>query len=105
MDRIRGDRDKREAYIRTLERARDSATRAFEDVNTLIHCSPSKYADIQFPLFKLLADRDRERLATFSHKTPKRDPSVDRLSSALDAEKKVRELAEVNVVSILFPSP
>ncbi|GAA5937074.1 myosin 1 [Sporobolomyces koalae] len=75
MDRIRGDRDKREAYIRTLERARDSATRAFED---------------------LLADRDRERLATFSHKAPK-DPSIDRLSSALDAEKKVRELAEVNV--------
>ena len=33
MDRIRGDRDKREAYIRTLERARDSATRAFEDVS------------------------------------------------------------------------
>lgn len=35
MDRIRGDRDKREAYIRTLERARDSATRAFEDVSSL----------------------------------------------------------------------
>ncbi|GAA5913385.1 myosin 1 [Sporobolomyces salmoneus] len=78
MDRIRGDRDKREAYIRTLERARDSATRAFED---------------------LMADRDRERLATFSHKTPK-DPSVDRLSSALAAEKKVRELAEVNVTRL-----
>ncbi|GAA6010825.1 hypothetical protein JCM11491_004550 [Sporobolomyces phaffii] len=78
MDRIRGDRDKREAYIRTLERARDSATRAFED---------------------LLADRDRERLATFSHKTP-RDPSLDRMSSALEAEKKVRELAEVNVTRL-----
>ncbi|GAA5978241.1 hypothetical protein JCM5350_002237 [Sporobolomyces pararoseus] len=79
MDRIRGDRDKREAYIRTLERARDSATRAFED---------------------LLADRDRERLNSFSHnKTPK-DPSVDRLASALEAEKKVRELAEVNVTRL-----
>lgn len=44
MDRIRGDRDKREAYIRTLERARDSATRAFEDVSLVFLVSSLDYS-------------------------------------------------------------
>ncbi|GAA5835394.1 hypothetical protein JCM11251_005222 [Rhodosporidiobolus azoricus] len=75
MDRIRGDRDKREAYVRTLERARTALTQSLED---------------------LQHEREAERRAAFVNKTPK-DPTVDRLNDELAGEKKVRELAELNV--------
>ncbi|GAA6039634.1 hypothetical protein JCM8097_002228 [Rhodosporidiobolus ruineniae] len=78
MDRIRADRDKREAYVRTLERARNSLTQSLED---------------------LQHEREAERRAAFSNKTPK-DPTVGRLTEALESEKKVRELAEVNVTRL-----
>lgn len=32
MDRMRADRDKRDAYVRTLERARATLTQSLEDV-------------------------------------------------------------------------
>lgn len=34
MDRIRADRDKRDAYVRTLEHARTALTRSLEDVRS-----------------------------------------------------------------------
>ncbi|GAA5911310.1 hypothetical protein JCM6882_002344 [Rhodosporidiobolus microsporus] len=75
MDRIRGERDKREAYVRTLERARNALTQSLED---------------------LQHEREAERRAAFVNKTPK-DPTIDRLGDELAGEKKVRELAELNV--------
>ncbi|GAA6020125.1 hypothetical protein JCM10207_006264 [Rhodosporidiobolus poonsookiae] len=75
MDRIRGDRDKREAYVRTLERQRTTLTQTLEDMQH---------------------EREAERRAAFVNKTPK-DPTIGRLNEALESEKKVRELAELNV--------
>ncbi|GAA6054961.1 hypothetical protein NBRC10513_006274 [Rhodotorula toruloides] len=75
MDRMRADRDKRDAYVRTLERARTALTQSLED---------------------LQHEREAERRAAFANRAPK-DPTVDRLNDALASEKKVRELAELNV--------
>lgn len=35
MDRMRADRDQRDAYVRTLERQRASLTQSLEDVRSL----------------------------------------------------------------------
>ncbi|GAA5943506.1 hypothetical protein JCM10213_005510 [Rhodosporidiobolus nylandii] len=78
IERIRGERDKRDAYIRTLEKARNSLTQSLED---------------------LQHEREAERRAAFTTKTPK-DPTIGRLSDELAGEKKVRELAELNVTRL-----
>ncbi|GJN88159.1 hypothetical protein Rhopal_001124-T1 [Rhodotorula paludigena] len=75
MDRMRGERDKRDAYVRTLERARTALTQSLED---------------------LQHEREAERRAAFTKKTP-RDTTAERLAEELASERKVRELAEVNV--------
>ncbi|GAA5863922.1 hypothetical protein JCM8547_005281 [Rhodosporidiobolus lusitaniae] len=75
IDRVRGERDNREAYVRTLERAKTALTQSLED---------------------LQHEREAERRAAFVNKAPK-DPSIGRLSDELESEKKVRELAELNV--------
>jgi hypothetical protein len=106
MDRIRGDRDKREAYVRTLERARTALTQSLEDVRPTFHFSPFPLLTLTV-LVQLQHEREAERRAAFANKTPK-DPTLDRLGEALSSEKKVRELAELNVVRPPlppFPSP
>ncbi|GAA5914151.1 hypothetical protein JCM8208_003920 [Rhodotorula glutinis] len=75
MDRIRADRDKRDAYVRTLERARAALTLSVEDYQHQL---------------------EAERRAAFA-KQPVRDTTPDRLRDELASEKKVRELAELNV--------
>lgn len=45
MDRMRADRDKRDAYVRTLERARATLTQSLEDVRSS-NCSR------QLPLYR-----------------------------------------------------
>ncbi|TKA57102.1 hypothetical protein B0A53_01058 [Rhodotorula sp. CCFEE 5036] len=78
MDRMRADRDKRDAYVRTLERARATLTQSLED---------------------LQHEREAERVAAFAKRPPK-DSSADQLLNALNGEKKVRELAELNVAEV-----
>ncbi|KPV77242.1 uncharacterized protein RHOBADRAFT_42456 [Rhodotorula graminis WP1] len=75
MDRIRADRDKRDAYVRTLERARAALTLSVEDYQHQL---------------------EAERRAAFAKQVP-RDTTPDRLRDELASEKKVRELAELNV--------
>ncbi|GAA5823829.1 hypothetical protein JCM3770_003016, partial [Rhodotorula araucariae] len=75
MDRIRADRDKRDAYVKTLERARTALTRSLEDLQHQL---------------------EAERRAAFAKQTP-RDTTPNRLREELASEKKVRELAELNV--------
>ncbi|GAA5956438.1 hypothetical protein JCM21900_005330 [Sporobolomyces salmonicolor] len=75
MERIRADRETRDAYVRTLERARTALTQSLEDMQH---------------------EREAERRAAFANKAPK-DPNLDRLAEELASEKRVRELAEVNV--------
>ncbi|GAA5854033.1 hypothetical protein JCM9279_003771 [Rhodotorula babjevae] len=75
MDRIRADRDKRDAYVRTLERARAALTLSVEDYQHQL---------------------EAERRAAFAKQAP-RDNTPDRLREELASEKKVRELAELNV--------
>ncbi|BGP45613.1 class II myosin [Rhodotorula kratochvilovae] len=75
MDRIRADRDKRDAYVRTLEHARTALTRSVEDLQHQL---------------------EAERRAAFAKQTP-RDTTPDRLRDELVGERKVRELAELNV--------
>ncbi|GAA5864652.1 hypothetical protein JCM1840_002191 [Sporobolomyces johnsonii] len=75
MERIRADRETRDAYVRTLERARNALTQSLEDMQH---------------------EREAERRAAFANKAPK-DPNLDRLAEELASEKRVRELAEVNV--------
>ncbi|GAA5979442.1 hypothetical protein JCM10908_002925 [Rhodotorula pacifica] len=78
MDRMRADRDKRDAYVRTLERARATLTQSLED---------------------LQHEREAERVAAFAKRPPK-DTTADQLANALSGEKKVRELAELNVTRL-----
>ncbi|GAA5865791.1 hypothetical protein JCM3774_003095 [Rhodotorula dairenensis] len=78
MDRMRADRDKRDAYVRTLERARATLTQSLED---------------------LQHEREAERVAAFAKRPPK-DTNAEHLVTALNGEKKVRELAELNVTRL-----
>ncbi|SCV72410.1 BQ2448_3947 [Microbotryum intermedium] len=79
MDRMRADREKRDAYVRTLERARATLTQTVEDMQH---------------------EREMERRQAWANK-PVRDTSADRLKDEYESEKKLRELAELNVVSQL----
>ncbi|GAA5891797.1 hypothetical protein JCM5296_001864 [Sporobolomyces johnsonii] len=81
MERIRADRETRDAYVRTLERAPNALTQSLED---------------------LQHEREAERRPAFANKAPK-DPNLDRLAEELASEKRVRELAEVNVVRLHSP--
>ncbi|KAK4049374.1 class II myosin [Microbotryomycetes sp. JL201] len=80
MDRIRSDRDKREARITTLERAKDQLTRTVED---------------------LQHERDTERRQAWANRQPAKKESPTRVEDALREERKIRELAELNVERLL----
>ncbi|KAK4048073.1 class II myosin [Microbotryomycetes sp. JL221] len=75
MDRIRGDRDKREARITTLERAKDQLTRTLED---------------------LQHERDADRRQAWATRSPVKE-APSRAGDELKEERKIRELAELNV--------
>ncbi|KDE02890.1 hypothetical protein MVLG_06575 [Microbotryum lychnidis-dioicae p1A1 Lamole] len=78
MDRMRADREKRDAYVRTLERARATLTQTVEDMQH---------------------ERETERRQAWANK-PVRDTSADRLKDEYESEKKLRELAELNVTRL-----
>ena len=98
MIQIRADVAKREAYIRTLESARDKLTQSVEDVS-----HPGLFETLSaFTLTlscnsQMQHERDAERRQAWSaaHNAPKPAPSATQLE--LDRERTLRQEAELNV--------